>query len=211
MEFEPKDPTHAEAPEESARPAPDVPRSAPSPRRVHWRRILAGVGPREVLARLMEGDPLDVRRRVDEGLRRRAYLFDADRVFLRALARIARLACRYRGRPALAAWVAERVDESLLDLLREDREAELRGDPAAGMEVAAFEDLAAPLGLEPRRMRSVCVAFNHLPEPQRRAFLELVIEGRSLDELAGRGIPATEIARRARGALEAVLSAEGRP
>jgi len=183
--------------------------AAPARLRIPWRRILAGKAPREVLARLVDGDPLGVRDSVHAGLRRRAYLFDADRVFLRSLARIARLAGRYHGRPALAVWLAELVDESLLDLLREDLEAERSGAPPDGPALAAYEDLAAPLGLEPGRMRAVCTAFNRRPEPQRRAFFQLVIEGRSLDELARAGPSATELARSARGALEAVLRAGG--
>jgi DNA-directed RNA polymerase specialized sigma24 family protein len=47
---------------------------------------------------------------------------------------------------------------------------------------------------------------NALPEEQRRAFREVVLEGRDLDELARAGErSATEIARAARRALLAVL------
>ena len=55
------------------------------------RALLAGGSPREILARLVDGDPLGLRAVVYERLRARAYLLEADRVFLRSLARVARL------------------------------------------------------------------------------------------------------------------------
>jgi hypothetical protein len=161
-----------------------------------------------VLGRLLCGDPLGLAARVEERLRARAYLFDADRVYLRAAARCARLALRYRGDPPLQRWLAERVDEALLDLLRADAESELRGEPAGPERLAVFEALARPLGLDPARMQRACLAHNQLPQAQRIAFREMVLEGRSLDSLAAPGDrSATDIARAARTALLSVLRA----
>jgi len=195
-----------------ARPQAGAPHAQPAqrPRRVEraldWRAILAGATPREVLARLMNGDPLGLARVVEARLRARAYLLDADRVFLRAAARCARLATRYRGDPPLAAWLAERVDESLLELVDEELEALASGiEPERAPEV--FESLARPLGLDPTRTRRACAVHNALEEAERRAFREVVLEGRDLDELArAGGRSATAIARAARRALLAVLA-----
>ncbi len=181
------------------------------PQRTHWRQILSGSRPREVLARLIAGDPLDVRRHVTALLRARSYLLDADRVYLRAVARCARFALRYRGQPGLETWLSERVEEALLDLLHEDLEAERRKELPGDVALAGLEDLARPLGLDPGRMRAVCVAFNHRPEPERRAFFALVIEGRSLDGLTRGEGSAAHVARRARLVLTAVLAVEGDP
>ena len=171
-----------------------------------WRRLLSGASPREVLARLMNGDPLRLVAVVEQRLRARAYLFDADRVFLRAAARCARFAGRYRGEPVLGTWLAERVDEALLDLLRADALAARRGEAPGREQLAAFELLARPLGLEPARMHAACLAHNQLGVEERRAFRELVLEGASLDALAARrGRPATELARAARAALLTLL------
>jgi len=174
--------------------------------------VLAGASPREVLARLMAGDPLGLAHVVEERLRARAYLLDADRVFLRTAARCARLAVRYRGDPTLERWLAERADEAIGDLLRADGEAELRGEPPGPERLAVLEVLARPLGLDPARLHSACLEHNRLPEPQRRAFREVVLEGRSLDALAASGDrSATELARAARAALLRVLAVvEGR-
>ncbi|HVS18781.1 MAG TPA: hypothetical protein VMT18_09305 [Planctomycetota bacterium] len=195
-----------------ARPGTDAAQQIPAltvrrgERAADWRAILAAASPREVLARLMNADPLGLARVVEERLRARAYLLDADRVFLRAAARCARLAGRYRGDPPLSAWLAERVDESLLELIDEELESLASGaDPAGDLRV--FESLAAPLGLDPARTRRACAVHNALDEAERRAFREVVLEGRDLDELArGGGRSATAIARSARRALLAVLA-----
>jgi len=193
-------------------PAEGAEKASAGARRPHWRQLLSGSSPREVLARLLNGDPLGLAGVVAERLRARAYVLDADRVLLRALARCARFALRYRGQPELEAWLSERVDEALLDLQREDLEAERSGRPAEPHELAAFEDLASPLGLEPAAMRGVCVRFNLLAEGERRAFFALALEGRSLDLLAREwNDSATEIARRARRALEALLASSAPP
>ena len=182
-------------------------------RRAHWRQLLAGSSPREVLARLLAGDPLELARHAGEGLRRHAFLLDADRVVLRAMARCARMAARYRGAPELELWLRERVDEALLDLVREDAEALRRGEPPGAVQLAAFVALARPLGLDPAAMRAACAHFNLLPLAERAAFRALVIEGRSLDELARSAgeapLSASEVARRARRGLEALLVAAG--
>jgi len=179
-----------------------------SPAREHWRALLAGMSPREALARLLQGDPLELRQRVARRLAERAYLFDANRVHLRALAHCARYAMRYRGSPPLDVWLSQIVDQATLDLLREDVEAERRGAPTDPQEHAALVELARPLGLEPQAMRRVCLAHNLLREPERQAFHALVICGRGLDEVAReQSLSAVEVARRARRGLEAVLIA----
>lgn len=199
------EPKAAVVPSADALPVPT--RAAPrSARAGDWRAILAGASPREVLARLMNGDPLALASVVEERLRVRAYLLDADRVFLRAAARCARMAGRYRGDPPLAAWLAERVDEALLELVEEELEA-LAGGCESGPDQAVFESLARPLGLDPGRTRRACAVHNGLDEELRRAFREVVLEGRDLDGLArAGGRSATAIARAARRALLAVLA-----
>jgi DNA-directed RNA polymerase specialized sigma24 family protein len=197
------------APEPVAAGAPDRPDASAAPRRraTSWRALLCGGSPREVLARILPGDPLGLRAHVAERLRERAYLLDADRVLLRAMARCARFAVRYRGRPELGAWLAERVDEALLDLVREDLE-DLRAERAPPPErLAVFVELASPLGLDPAQAWAACTRLNLCVPEERVAFRALVLDGVSLDELARRGgQTATELARRARRALEAALT-----
>ena len=187
-----------------------APRAAPrrSPSR-DWRTWLAGGSSKEVLARLVQGDPLELRAVVAERLRARAYLLPGDRVHLRSLARCARHALGYRGRPPLDAWLRDRVDEAVVDLLREDGQGPIEGEEAPPGELSYYRELAAPLGLDPAEMRGVCAAFNRLPEPDRAAFCALVIEGRPLEEVSEEaGASATEVARRARRALQVFLNRE---
>lgn len=173
-----------------------------------WRAILGGMGPRELLARLLQDDPLQLRRVAAERMAARAYLFDVDRLHLRSVAHVARYATRYRGSPRLEVWLREIVDQAMLDLLRDDVEAQRRERPPDPQDGTGMGDLARPLGLDPAAMRRACLAHNLLREPDRRAFHELLIAGRGLDELAREtGVHAGEIAKRARRGLEAILIA----
>jgi DNA-directed RNA polymerase specialized sigma24 family protein len=192
---------------------------------VSWRPWLAGATPREVLSRIVQDDPLHVRERVATALREGAYLLDADQVQLRSLALVARHAARYRGRPEFGAWLDGLVAEAVQSILREEAERECsldvanedrgRGADACRERSAAHETLvpavflalAKPLGLEPAAMGRACAAFNRLPTTDRTAFFALVLDSRSLDELAREsGESATEIARHARRGLDAILS-----
>jgi DNA-directed RNA polymerase specialized sigma24 family protein len=171
-----------------------------------WRKLFSGT-PREVLARLVQDDPLGVRDAVGARLRADALLLDADRVHLRALARISRFANRYRGRPELPAWIESAVAEATQEVLREEHDA--GRDPACAQSGSAtvFASLAPPLGLEPSAVRAACAAFNALPYAERSTFVDLVLRGRSLDETArASGENATEVARRARRALDVILA-----
>lgn len=148
--------------------------------------------PRAVLARLLDGDPLGLRPRVGERLRQRRLLIDPEAVHLCTLARIAQRLARKRGRgPArnpTDRWLRERVDEAIDSLLDE-------AEPGA------------PGSLDrPARSARACAEFNRLPHPTRESFFQLVLEERSLDELARtspHSVP--DLARRARRALQIFL------
>jgi DNA-directed RNA polymerase specialized sigma24 family protein len=160
-----------------------------------------------VLGRLVQDDPLGVREKVASRLRADALLLDADRVHLRALARISRFASRYRGCPELSVWIDSAVAEALDELLREEHEWARSPRPTEPEKPGVFALLAPPLGLEPAVMRAACASFNVLPFAERSAFVDLVLHGRSLDDVArAAGESATEVARRARRALDATLA-----
>jgi len=165
---------------------------------------LLGLGtPREVLARIVPDDPLGLARRVARRLRADALLLDADRVLLRAFARVARAAPAWRGRPAVGRWLAQRIDEAIADVRGESA----RSDAPLP---AAFEVLGAPLGLDPAALWSRCEAFNRLAPSEREAFFQLVIERRPLDRAAREaGGSASALARRARVALDVFRATEG--
>ena len=181
-----------------------------------WRTWLSGASSREVLARIVPEDPLAIREHVALELRDGAYLLDAQRVSLRCFALVARHAARYRGRPDLGEWLRLLAREAIAGILRDDGEAERR-PLVAGAEPGrehgeAFAALARPLGLDAEAMGRACLAFNRLAHADRSAFFALVIAGRTLDELGqGAEESPTEIARRARRALDGLLHAAATP
>ena len=166
--------------------------------------LLGRGGPREILSRIVPGDPLQVRPRAARRIRARALLFDAERAALRALALIAERAVRWRGRPALDPWLDARVDEALDELLAEERD----GAPRA----PAPDPIAERLGLVPEALARGRARFHALALEDRDAFHRLVLEAGSLDETArALGVGAPELARRARRGLLAFVAGEGRP
>lgn len=180
-----------------------------------WRTLLAGASPREVLARLTSGDPLALRNVVAARLADQAYLLDADRVWLRAVARVARFSTRYRGEPVFERWLRSQVDDAILDCV-ENGDAPPSGeagvDERESSRSTSFETLARPLGLSAQRMRAACAAFNACEPRDRRAFFALVLEREELEPAAARmELSPTECARAARRALEAVMEAAIRP
>lgn len=168
-------------------------------KRPDWRVLLCGGTPREVLARIVDGDPLGLRPRVATALRRGAWLMDADRVLLRALAYCARRGSTYRGRPPIDEWLDARLHEAIEDLLEEEHVA---ATPATG----AFADLARPLRLSPDRLRAACARFHARPREEREAYVRLVLDRRPLEDSGGDPL---ETARRARRATLALLGGEG--
>lgn len=178
---------------------------------VDWKRFLASGTPQEVLARLVSGDPLRVREQVAVRLRETCRLLDGERVALRAMARVARFAPRYRGRPSFEDWLKERCDEAIADLMDEEREFLFHPRRAPRQSDSALHVLAEPLGIDPKDARRACVALNSRSFEERDAFFALVLEAGSLDQIAReRGTDPTTIAKRARRALLAIIRPEER-
>ena len=156
-------------------------------------------GARRVLARLLEGDPLLLRPRVAARLRARCLLLDAERVLLSALATCAREGAARRQRPGFERWLDEVVERAVDERLQRCEEPS-----------AAFVELALPLGFEPGHLARASARFNALDGAARRAFFELVLVGRDLDDgTVHRGRDAVALARDARRALHVFLEADG--
>ena len=172
------------------------------------RTLLFGT-PREVLARISAGDPLDIRARVAAHLSEAWLLIDADRLQVRALAHSARRALQLRASDSLDSFLRARVADAAEELMREDREALRNGRSSLG----GLDELALPLGLDPARARVACTRFNEADAVDREACFQLLVAGADIDELArAKQQTVTEVARRARRALEsalAVLDPEG--
>lgn len=143
----------------------------------------------------MPEDPLELGARLGARITERALLLDVERALLSAQALCALHAASWRGEPALARWLDQRVEEALATVLSEES---LEADSAEPLEL-----FAAPLALDPRDLARACARFNRLSFEQREAFFALVLDGVAADRLArSRGLSLTELARRARAGLE---------
>jgi len=140
-----------------------------------------------VLAKLVEGDPLNIHERCMQRMRSRAVLVSLDRLALRAMARIARFAMKYRGLPELELWIRAQIDDSIEDLIVEDREAERACIPSTSSENGPYGFVSEALGVEPALARRVCVVFNNLADVERRAFWAVVMEGKPIERCAAEG------------------------
>lgn len=155
------------------------------PERRYWPNFLRGE-PQEIHARLLENDPLRLRERCAVRLRERWLLIEPDRAFARAAATVA-LGVGLDDPPAdLERWTLERIDKALDLLLEADRQAELVGDPP-DQEQSTFPLLTDSLLVEPARVRAVALAFHALDPLSRRAFFELLIEGREVPDVLESG------------------------
>lgn len=180
------------------RPAPD-----PSPSgEPAWKAVLSGASPREVLARLVDGDPLDLRARCAERVRSQAILLEERLLHLRAVAYVARHAPAYRGAPAFEIWIADKIRLAVRDLLVEAEEELLSGAVPQAPQDERLLLVARVLGIEPELMARGCVAFNGAPYEVRAAFWGMVLEHRSPLAWAQQNASTPE---RARAALRRAL------
>ena len=155
------------------------------------RELFAGGSPREVLGRLLDGDPLDIGERTRLRLKAKALLLDAERWTLRSMARVAFAAPRWDGTSALLEWIDQQVDRAASDLLDEDRAA-LHQPPAQEESDSRYAFLTQALGIEPEIALRACVVFNDLPDHVRRAFWALVVEGKSFARCVSEGLGTRE-------------------
>ena len=160
--------------------------SALSPR-LTWPSFLRGQDASEILAHLSEGDPLHLHERTARRLRERWILLDPDRTYHRALAVCAKAAASEDPPEDLAEWAARKLDLAIDRLVRVDLEAEAAQPEILSEEESDFPLLTQSLMLEPGRVRAVSVAFNALDPLPRRAFFELLIEGRPVGECLENG------------------------
>jgi hypothetical protein len=171
---------------------PEEPHAGPTPESggeddYPGRAILGSRSERVVLSRLIDGDPLEVEARCRERIIEQALMLALHRVHLRAVARIAHRAPRYRGTPGLDEWMKECIDEALRDLVNEDREEELSGLPPSEPWDPRYAFMSEAIGVEPSLARRACVEFNVLPHEVRRTYFAIGIEGRTIHRYVAEG------------------------
>lgn len=140
-----------------------------------WQAILGAGSPRAVLARLIEGDPLDLIGRCRARLEDQALLLELKRLYLRTAAHVARNSGSYAGTPHVDVWIAGYVRRALKELVQADEHAfaiDPLGVQTSDERILALADC---LGIEPGLVLRGCAAFNQAPYHVRSAFVALVI------------------------------------
>lgn len=152
-----------------------------------WQPILEGRAPRIILSKLLDGDPLRIVPACTARMLERAILLDPDRLYLRAVARIALAGFKYRGSPPFGRWRAQCIDQAMIDLVAEDVEAERRGEPIQESSGDQYRRVAENLGIEPGLARRVCVEINKMEDDMRHAFFAVHVLGRSINTYVAEG------------------------
>jgi hypothetical protein len=166
--------------------------------------LLRAPNAREVLRRLVQGDPLRVEERVRARIDALALLVEFEPVVQATMANIAYFAARYRGRPEFESWMAQRVEAGIERVL--ENEAELdRTQRSFDTPTELHVRIGGALGMNPRLVRPALVVFNSLPLRVRRVFQAVVVERRALDSLPLERFGPLEVReRRLRAALESI-------
>ena len=170
-----------------------------------WVWAVARRDPDLCFRRLAEHDSIHLQAAVPPRLAARFLLLDAERVFVRACARIA-YAASLTPVPDLARlgeWLLERVDEAADDCLRTDEELLERGveleDPLEHHAQYHWTFMVPIPGV-----LEASVRFNGLSEITRRSFFALLIDQHSVEDVLAMGLGPAEVLRdRVRAALNA--------
>ncbi len=178
----------------------------PTPEEPAWKHVLAGKSPREILARLVDGDPLELRSRCESRLRSQAILLDRHRLQLRAAAHVARHAPGYAGLPPIDVWLAEKTRKAVQELIAEAVESAAAGEIAQPPDDERLLAIAESMGMDPSVIARGCVAFNRAAYEARATFFGLVLDGRDPVEWCRENSSTPE---RVRASLKSALWALG--
>jgi hypothetical protein len=153
-------------------------------------------GPRALLDRMVDGDPLGMKDLVRDRLAERCLLWDAEAICVRALALCAHRTVQKRRRRMDRQWLLGAVDLAIEQLA-------LGQGIVADDSESSFELFGLPLGFDGEGVAGACLALNLLDFEERRSFRLLVILGLGLDEVARElGRDGSTVGRGARRALD---------
>ncbi|NOT30566.1 MAG: hypothetical protein HOP15_08990 [Planctomycetes bacterium] len=114
-------------------------------------------------------------------------LLEPDRVTSRALGVCANAAPCEDPPQDLAEWTLSKIDLAIEQLVHADREAESADLGLSPEQDVQFPLLTESLMLDPALVRTASVAFNALDPLPRRAFFELIVEGREVADCVEKG------------------------
>lgn len=158
---------------------------------------LCGADPEEVLARIFDGDPLQLQSLVMRVLRGNGFLLDPDRCMQHSLEEIAFTISGADDADAKdldRVWLERCVDRACDHILAADEAAERRWILGHGAQEGSHRFLSEAFGVRWGHGRSASVAFHRLPLRTRLAFFALCVERTPAERwLAQAGGSSTEL------------------
>lgn len=143
--------------------------------------IASGTSPNDIASDLCEGDKLNLRPRVLRRLHEHCYLFDPERVWLRAISR-----CVYHGiargvKNPKGDWLEHMIERTVQDLIEDDREDEWECKPLDEHHMYDYAIFIEKLSIPADRCRIASVRFNSMRLERRRILFRTVVDGWSLE------------------------------
>jgi len=149
--------------------------------------ILYGAAPKDVLERLLNGDPLNLAPMCLARLKERAILWLPEHILSLAMACVARDAWEYRGQPELSIWLRQRIDKSIHIALTKAHTDEQNGVPAVESDLPLLDLLVEGFGIHPSRTRLALLHFHSLDPILRRTFQAIFVDGHTFEAYAASG------------------------
>ena len=146
-----------------------------------------------VLDSIVQGDPLRMFERAEEAIGARCIWVSPFRVCDESVFSAIAMAPTLSRDDDFEAWLQERVEDAIDNLLRRDWEALIGGEITDDMVAESAMYLAGWLECEPGAALRVAIRFNNLPAVVRRTHFAVFVDGKSVAECleAGLGPPET--------------------
>jgi hypothetical protein len=163
-------------------PKPGLPKDTPPPA-FELPQVLQLKDPREIMRRLLDEDPFELRSRCIRCAREHAVILNPKRLVVEAASRISVKASGYAGEEPIGQWVERIVEQCVSELISDQSEEERRGLPVPDSPDAEFyEALAEVLQVPIYDVRMACVTLNGMSDAHRETFHAVIVQGRSLVE-----------------------------
>jgi hypothetical protein len=172
--------------------------------------LLAGKDQPARLYALADGDPLGLAHGSRRWLNQACLLFDVQPFVERASVALSWGHARFtrlEGHPSapLEYWLSGVFRRTADVLHARDQELDEQGSAVSEPLSPRFQFLRAVLGLEHGDLRSACIVANALPDRERMAFHQLLVQGHTLDEFVGvQGVERSEARRALQSAMKTI-------
>jgi len=174
--------------------------------------LLAGKDQQARLVALADGDPLGLIQGSRRWLNQAYLLFDVQPFVERACVALSWDHARFSklegtASVPLAYWLSGVFRRTADVLHARDQELDVTGRTVSEPLSPRFQFLRAVLGIDHEDLRSACIVANALPDRERVAFHQLLVQGRTLDDFVrGQNVSRPE----ARRALQSAMKTIGR-